>query len=141
MIRSSHPDTITMKHIIKTLLPLTLLTMTACGDGDPDPKQPKDCTQSCLSDMTNDTTSDAQPDSSNTLDMGADLSVDMKPDTIPKEYFVTTWTTTKDNQEIRLHVDAEKYMYSYDVDWNNDGVFDDTGITDSITHILSLIHI
>ena len=60
--------------------------------------------------------------------------------TLSSDDFVTTWTTnnpgtSNDNQiTIPTHWDA---TYNYNVDWNNDGVFDDFGINGSVTHTFS----
>ncbi len=51
--------------------------------------------------------------------------------------FVTTWKTdnpgTSSDTEITIPTHAY-YTYNYDVDWNNDGIFDEFGITGNITH-------
>ena len=47
--------------------------------------------------------------------------------------FVTTWVTTPADQTITLTVDVNQ-TYDYDVDWNNDGVYDSLGVTGAITH-------
>ncbi|MCT4586861.1 MAG: BspA family leucine-rich repeat surface protein [Carboxylicivirga sp.] len=52
-------------------------------------------------------------------------------------YFITTWQTdntgTSDESSIRIPCNSN-YNYFYDVDWNNDGVFDEFGIKGDITH-------
>jgi surface protein len=53
-----------------------------------------------------------------------------------QEPFITTWQTdlsTEDPTSITL-VANPNYAYNYDVDWENDGVYDDIGITSTITH-------
>ncbi|MDH7911339.1 BspA family leucine-rich repeat surface protein [Winogradskyella sp. SYSU M77433] len=56
--------------------------------------------------------------------------------------FVTTWKTdnpsTLDNLTIKIPVLSNSFTYNYDVDWNNDGVFDDLGVTDEISHSYSV---
>jgi surface protein len=51
--------------------------------------------------------------------------------------FLTTWQTdntgTSNNTSITIPTNPS-YTYSYDVDWENDGTFDDIGVTGNITH-------
>ena len=52
--------------------------------------------------------------------------------------FVTTWDTSiiagdSGIGSIRL-IATSGFSYNYDVDWNNDGVFDDIGVSSTITH-------
>ncbi len=51
-------------------------------------------------------------------------------------YFITTWKT--DNPGIgtntSITIPTAGGGYNYDVDWNNDGIFDDFGITGNATH-------
>ncbi len=52
--------------------------------------------------------------------------------------FVSTWNTssaggTLSNTEIIIEAN-ESLVYNYDVDWDNDGTFDEFGITGDITH-------
>jgi len=51
--------------------------------------------------------------------------------------FITTWKTdnpgSSNNTSITIPTDPG-YSYSYDVDWNNDGTYDDLGVTGDITH-------
>ncbi|GEM_PF-1209738 len=53
------------------------------------------------------------------------------------DYFITTWDTfndgTTNTTSIRIPT-SDMYSYNFDVDWENDGVFDDFGVTTSITH-------
>lgn len=56
-----------------------------------------------------------------------------------QDAFITTWKTdnigTSDSSSITIPVDSTiNYSYYYDVDWDNDGIFDELGITGSITH-------
>jgi hypothetical protein len=52
-------------------------------------------------------------------------------------HFVSTWLTSmqgsSNSQSITLFTDAN-YSYNYDVDWDNDGVFEDTNVQGNITH-------
>ncbi len=54
-----------------------------------------------------------------------------------QEAFITTWKTNNpgisDSTSIRIPVSTSQ-EYAYDVDWNNDGVFDEFGINGSVTH-------
>ena len=54
----------------------------------------------------------------------------------PADDFVTTWKTDSasapNDRSITLPVEGAGY--DYDVDWNNDGVFDEFNITTSVTH-------
>ncbi|MDE3740936.1 BspA family leucine-rich repeat surface protein [Maribacter polysaccharolyticus] len=60
-------------------------------------------------------------------DMGKDCS---KP-------FITTWKTdnygTSSDTSIMIPTNSE-YTYSYNIDWENDGIIDDTNISGNITH-------
>jgi len=51
--------------------------------------------------------------------------------------FVTTWKTdnpgSSNNTSITIPTHGY-YTYNYDVDWNNDGIFDEFGITGDVTH-------
>ena len=46
--------------------------------------------------------------------------------------FVTTWETTADSETITIPTTGMGYLY--DVDWENDGTFDDIGLTGDATH-------
>ena len=52
--------------------------------------------------------------------------------------FVTTWRTTNFGQggdsTVVIPIDTN-YTYNFDVDWDNDGIFDDLGVTDTIAHL------
>jgi surface protein len=51
--------------------------------------------------------------------------------------FITRWSTvlTKDPATTTITIPVDnKYSFNYDVDWNNDGVFDTLGVTTSISH-------
>uniref|UniRef100_UPI0006E22D08 BspA family leucine-rich repeat surface protein n=1 Tax=Lacinutrix himadriensis TaxID=641549 RepID=UPI0006E22D08 len=52
--------------------------------------------------------------------------------TTPSTYFISTWETTTANETITIPTTGEGY--NYDIDWDNDGVFDDLGVTDNATH-------
>lgn len=65
---------------------------------------------------------------------------------VPEDDFVTTWKTNAplaeyyskdyvtDDNSITIPTYAGYGPYNYDVDWNNDGVFDETGITGTVKH-------
>ncbi len=65
------------------------------------------------------------------------MNIQLIAQNLSSDYFVTTWTTANqgdfyDNQiTIPIH---EGSTYNYNVDWNNDGIFDEFGITGSVTH-------
>lgn len=50
--------------------------------------------------------------------------------------FISTWNTriTGLSNNTSINIPTTGTGYNYDVDWNNDGVFDEFGITGSITH-------
>ncbi len=52
------------------------------------------------------------------------------------DYFVTTWKTdiSDANDADIIIPTSEGYTYHYDVDWDNDGVFDTLGVTGNIDH-------
>ncbi|MFY9242943.1 MAG: BspA family leucine-rich repeat surface protein [Polaribacter sp.] len=52
------------------------------------------------------------------------------------DYFITTWKTdnTGTSSNISITIPTTGNGYNYDVDWNNDGTFDDLGVTGNITH-------
>ena len=54
----------------------------------------------------------------------------------PEDDFVTTWTTdhegVSNDTSITLHTGSEPQ--DFDVDWGNDGVYDELGLTGSVTH-------
>ena len=51
--------------------------------------------------------------------------------------FVTTWRTTNfglgGDSSVVIPIDTN-YTYNFDVDWDDDGIFDDLGVTDTISH-------
>ncbi|MCG8580100.1 MAG: BspA family leucine-rich repeat surface protein [Bacteroidales bacterium] len=53
------------------------------------------------------------------------------------DYFITTWKTdnagTSGDTEISITIN-DGYTYDYDIDWDNDGVFDELNVTGNITH-------
>ena len=55
--------------------------------------------------------------------------------------FVTTWKTNNPGEsnynQITIPID-ETLVYNYNVDWNNDGTFDEFGITESIIHTFAV---
>jgi len=52
-------------------------------------------------------------------------------------YFTTVWNTSNpgvsNSQSIKISTDSN-YSYNYDIDWNNDFIFDDLNVTGDITH-------
>jgi len=50
--------------------------------------------------------------------------------------FITTWQTVSDNETITIPTFSGE-TYNYDIDWNNDGIFDDIGVTGNATHSYS----
>ena len=54
----------------------------------------------------------------------------------PEDHFVTTWKTDNpgDSNDSSITIPTNGTGYSYSVDWDNDGVVDQMGITGDITH-------
>ena len=53
----------------------------------------------------------------------------------PKDDFVTTWWTDAQTPGGRtVHITTGEGIFNYEVDWNNDGVFDDKGVRGDIVH-------
>lgn len=51
--------------------------------------------------------------------------------------FITTWKTDNDGSSNSTSITIPTHpneTYNYDVDWNNDGVFDEFGITGDVIH-------
>jgi len=48
--------------------------------------------------------------------------------------FVTTWTVDASDPNIKIPMSSTE---TYDVDWNNDGVFDETGLSGTLSHTYS----
>ncbi|MDY0265724.1 MAG: hypothetical protein RBR12_11165, partial [Sulfurospirillum cavolei] len=50
--------------------------------------------------------------------------------------FITTWKTDNSgtSNATSITIPTTGGGYNYDVDWNNDGTFDDVGVTGNITH-------
>jgi len=48
--------------------------------------------------------------------------------------FIMTWRTISANEEILINVRENDYTYSYDVDWENDGVIDQSNVTGDLLH-------
>ncbi len=51
--------------------------------------------------------------------------------------FITTWETDNSGSSNSTSITIPTYpgeTYNYDVDWNNDGIFDQFGITGDVTH-------
>lgn len=55
--------------------------------------------------------------------------------------FITTWKTdnTYDVNKTSVTIPTQGENYNYDVDWENDGTFDDFGVTGNITHDYGII--
>ena len=54
----------------------------------------------------------------------------------PADHFITTWKTDNPgiSNDTSITIPITGSGYNYDIDWNNDGIFDDIGITGSVTH-------
>ena len=52
----------------------------------------------------------------------------------PEDHFVTTWKTDNPGTSNSTSITVPIFGSSYDVDWDNDGTFDETGLTDPVTH-------
>jgi len=50
--------------------------------------------------------------------------------------FITTWETTTANQTITIP--TTETGYNYHIDWDNDGIFDDLGVTGDVVHTYSV---
>jgi len=64
------------------------------------------------------------------------LSTDCNP-TLSENDFVTTWKTDNTGTSNSTSIEIPTFSgetYNYDVDWNNDGIFDELGITGNVTH-------
>jgi surface protein len=57
-------------------------------------------------------------------------------DAAMEDHFVTTWKTdnTGTSSSTAITIPTTGTGYNYDVDWNNDGTFDEIGLTGSVTH-------
>ncbi|MCI5057231.1 MAG: BspA family leucine-rich repeat surface protein, partial [Flavobacteriales bacterium] len=63
------------------------------------------------------------------------ISGDSK-DCTPLTYFISTWKTDNSgtSSNTSITIPAGTGTFNYDVDWDNDGTFEQTGITGSVTH-------
>ncbi len=61
------------------------------------------------------------------------ISVTDVLDISPSDYFITTWETTAGDTTITIPTFSNA-TYNYDIDWNNDSIIDETGITGNATH-------
>ncbi|MFD0797028.1 BspA family leucine-rich repeat surface protein [Maribacter chungangensis] len=64
-------------------------------------------------------------------------TLNMNAQTDPNNDFVTTWKTDNPGAAISdatIIIPTEGEGYNYDVDWDNDGIFDDLGLTGDATH-------
>lgn len=52
------------------------------------------------------------------------------------DYFITTWKTDNagTSNSTSITIPTTGGGYNYDVDWDNDGTFDQLGITGDVTH-------
>jgi surface protein len=50
------------------------------------------------------------------------------------DHFVTTWKTDNPGSSNNTSITVPIFGGPYDVDWDNDGTFDQTGLTDPVTH-------
>ena len=48
--------------------------------------------------------------------------------------FITTWKTDQGTVGNTITIPTKGTGYNYDVDWNNDGIFDQFGVTGNVTH-------
>ena len=65
-----------------------------------------------------------------------DAGLDCSGVTLSPDDFVTTWKTDNagSSNSTSITIPTTGSGYNYDVDWNNDGTFDQTGITGDVTH-------
>jgi hypothetical protein len=52
----------------------------------------------------------------------------------PEDHFVTTWKTDNPGDSNDTSITIPMVGGPYDADWDNDGIFDETGLADSVTH-------
>lgn len=52
----------------------------------------------------------------------------------PADHFVTSWTTTNPGDSNDTSITVPMVGGPYDVDWDNDGIFDDFGLNGEVTH-------
>ena len=52
----------------------------------------------------------------------------------PSDHFVTTWKTDNPGQSNDTSITVHMVGSPYDVDWDNDGTFDEFGLSGSVTH-------
>lgn len=52
------------------------------------------------------------------------------------DHFITTWKTNNagSSNSTSITIPTTGGGYNYDVDWDNDGIFDQMGITGNVTH-------
>lgn len=64
------------------------------------------------------------------------LLVPARADSINATDFVTTWKTDNEgvSNDSSITIPTDGGGYNYSVDWNNDGIIDQTGITGNVTH-------
>ena len=63
-------------------------------------------------------------------------SLNVAPPPLSTDDFVTTWKTDNfgNSNDSSIKISTIGTGYNYNVDWNNDGVFDEFGITGNVTH-------
>jgi len=68
------------------------------------------------------------------IDIGA-YEFQAAPDS-PSDYFITTWKTDNEGKSnnTSITIPTTGTGYSYDIDWENDGVFDEFNLTGNSTH-------
>src|SRR5690606_28825124 len=68
------------------------------------------------------------------------IPIELLAQNLSSDDFVTTWKTNNvgasNNNQITIPV-HDSSTYNYNVDWNNDGIYDEFNITGSITHTFS----
>jgi surface protein len=57
----------------------------------------------------------------------------------PTHYFVTTWKTDNPGTSDQFSITVPMIGDLYDVDWNNDGIFDEFGLSGPVTHNFGVV--
>ena len=59
----------------------------------------------------------------------------------PADHFVTTWATNKPGRSnaTSIIIPTKGAGYNYNVDWDNDGIFDEFGIVGDVTHDFGVV--
>ncbi|MEZ4461729.1 MAG: BspA family leucine-rich repeat surface protein [bacterium] len=123
-----------------------VLFIGACGTSDPSTNNPKptpdmgstpDASMDASADASMDASMDAEADTDGAQDVGIDVVDDpcRGRSCVP---FVTTWKTDNigegSNTQVTIGRSGEDVVYDFDVDWDNDGVYDELGLSRSVTH-------